>query len=99
LYSYLPDGRHCHQPCETPRANRTEVCVGVSSAFEHESEHLNPSMVRGVRKMDICGCVSTERTLPTAAFEPDELLWPRVVRRAFDVTATHEHRSWSRTKK
>jgi hypothetical protein len=28
---------------------------------------------------------------PTAAFDPEELTWPRIVRRAFsDVTATHE---------
>ncbi len=57
-------------------------------------EHLNPTFVRTVRKMfqmmrirfdpepDVC---------PTAAFEPDELTWPRVVRRAFsDPRVPHE---------
>ena len=55
---------------------------------------LNPDLVRTVRKVfqmvrlrfdpepDVC---------PTAAFEPDELQWPRVVRRAFsDPRAPHE---------
>jgi hypothetical protein len=57
-------------------------------------EHLNPTMVRTMRKVfqmmrlrfdpepDVC---------PTAAFEPDELAWPRVVRRAFsDPRVPHE---------
>jgi hypothetical protein len=57
-------------------------------------EHLNPTFVRTVRRVlgwmrlrfepepDVC---------PTAAFEPEELAWPRIIRRAFsDVTATHE---------
>lgn len=57
-------------------------------------EHLNPTIIRTLRKVlgwvrlrfepepDVC---------PTAAFEPEELQWPRVVRRAFsDVTASHE---------
>jgi hypothetical protein len=57
-------------------------------------EHLNPTMVRAARRVfqllrlrfdpepDVC---------PTAAFEPDELQWPRVVRRAFsDPRVPHE---------
>jgi hypothetical protein len=57
-------------------------------------EHLNPTFVRAIRKMfqmmrvrfdpepDVC---------PTAAFEPDELTWPRLVRRAFsDPRVPHE---------
>jgi hypothetical protein len=57
-------------------------------------EHLNPSLVRFIRaalslvkvrfdpEPDVC---------PTAAFEPDELAWPRVVRRAFsDPRVPHE---------
>jgi ferredoxin len=57
-------------------------------------ERMNPVFVRMVRKFlqiarlrfdpepDIC---------PTSAFEPEELQWPRVVRRAFsDPRATHE---------
>jgi hypothetical protein len=57
-------------------------------------EHLNPTMVRTMRRVfqffrlrfdpepDVC---------PTAAFEPEELAWPRVVRRAFsDPRVPHE---------
>lgn len=57
-------------------------------------ETLNPTMVRLLRRVlgvfrlrfdpepDVC---------PTTAIVPDELEWPRTVRRAFsDVTATHE---------
>src|SRR6195952_2209613 len=74
--------------------NRDE-CVECYSCFNGLSqEHLNPTMVRTVRKIfsmmrvrfdpepDVC---------PTAAFEPDELAWPRVVRRAFsDPRVPHE---------
>jgi len=72
-----------------------DECVECYQCYRGMSqEHLNPTLVRGVRKLlgwmrlrfdpepDVC---------PTAAFEPEELEWPRVVRRAFsDVTATHE---------
>jgi len=57
-------------------------------------EHLPPTLVRGVRKVfaalrirfdpepDVC---------PTAAFAPEELVWPRMVRRAFsDPRVPHE---------
>lgn len=74
--------------------NRDE-CVECYSCYNGLSqEHLNPSFVRFVRKTfqalrirfdpepDVC---------PTAAFEPDELTWPRVVRRAFsDPRVPHE---------
>ena len=74
--------------------NRDE-CVECYSCFHGLSqEHLNPTMVRTLRKVfqimrlrfdpepDVC---------PTAAFEPDELTWPRVVRRAFsDPRVPHE---------
>jgi ferredoxin len=70
-------------------------CVECYSCFNGMSqEHLNPTMVRAMRKVfqmmrlrfdpepDVC---------PTAAFEPDELVWPRVVRRAFsDPRVPHE---------
>jgi len=70
-------------------------CVECYSCFNGMSqEHLNPTMVRTMRKVfqmmrlrfdpepDVC---------PTAAFEPDELSWPRVVRRAFsDPRVPHE---------
>ncbi len=74
--------------------NRDE-CVECYACFNGLSqEHLNPTLVRGMRKLlslfrirfdpepDVC---------PTAAFEPDPLVWPRNVRRAFsDPTVPHE---------
>lgn len=74
--------------------NRDE-CVECYACFNGLSqEHLNPTAVRTMRKVfqmmrlrfdpepDVC---------PTAAFEPDELSWPRVVRRAFsDPRVPHE---------
>jgi ferredoxin len=74
--------------------NRDE-CVECYACFNGLSqEHLNPVFVRTVRKVfqtlrlrfdpepDVC---------PTAAFEPDELAWPRIVRRAFsDPRVPHE---------
>ncbi len=74
--------------------NRDE-CVECYACFNGLSqEHLPPAVVRTFRKLlskarlrfepepDVC---------PTAAFEPDELAWPRVVRRAFsDPRVPHE---------
>ncbi|HUQ93099.1 MAG TPA: 4Fe-4S binding protein [Bryobacteraceae bacterium] len=74
--------------------NRNE-CVECYACYNGLSqEHLNPVLVRSMRKVfqmmrlrfdpepDVC---------PTAAFEPDELAWPRVVRRAFsDPRVPHE---------
>ncbi len=74
--------------------NRDE-CVECYACFNGLSqEHLNPVFVRAVRKVfqtlrlrfdpepDVC---------PTAAFEPEELAWPRMVRRAFsDPRVPHE---------
>jgi hypothetical protein len=58
------------------------------------TEHLNPTLVRAIRKVlgwfrvrfdpepDVC---------PTAAIEPQDLAWPRIVRRAFsDPLVPHE---------
>jgi hypothetical protein len=72
-----------------------DECVECYACFNGLSqEHLNPTLVRTMRKVfqflrlrfdpepDIC---------PTAAFEPEELVWPRVVRRAFsDPRVPHE---------
>jgi ferredoxin len=72
-----------------------QECVECYACYNGMSqEHLNPTLVRGMRKIfqmmrlrfdpepDVC---------PTAAFEPDELTWPRVVRRAFsDPRVPHE---------
>ncbi len=73
----------------------TEECVECYTCFRGMSmERLNPVVVRTIRRVlhvfrlrfdpepDVC---------PTSAIVPDELEWPRVVRRAFsDVTASHE---------
>ncbi len=82
-----------------PVTNRSTInrdeCVECYSCFNGLSkEHLNPTIVRGVRSFfklfrlrfdpepDVC---------PTNAFEPDELAWPRSIRRAFsDPTVPHE---------
>lgn len=72
-----------------------DECVECYACFNGLSqEHLNPTLVRLVRRVlqavrvrfdpepDVC---------PTAAFEPEELVWPRVVRRAFsDPRVPHE---------
>jgi ferredoxin len=72
-----------------------DECVECYACFNGLSqEHLNPVMVRTIRKIfnlarlrfdpepDVC---------PTAAFAPEELVWPRVVRRAFsDPRVPHE---------
>src|SRR5678810_940834 len=72
-----------------------DECVECYTCFNGLSqEHLNPTLVRAGRKLlaamrirfdpepDVC---------PTAAFAPDELAWPRVVRRAFsDPRVPHE---------
>jgi len=74
---------------------KRDECVECYACYNGLSqEHLNPTMVRTMRKAlkmlrirfdpepDVC---------PTAAFEPDELTWPRVVRRAFsDPRVPHE---------
>ena len=82
-----------------PVMNRATIdrdeCVECYACFNGLSqEHLPPGLVRGIRQVlkvlrvrfdpepDVC---------PTAAFEPDELSWPRVVRRAFsDPSVPHE---------
>src|SRR5579863_5632880 len=70
-------------------------CVECYACFNGLSqEHLNPTLVRTLRKLfqlvrlrfdpepDVC---------PTAAFAPEDLQWPRVVRRAFsDPRVPHE---------
>jgi len=72
-----------------------DECVECYACYNGLSkENLNPTMVRTMRKVfqlmrlrfdpepDVC---------PTNAFEPDELVWPRVVRRAFsDPRVPHE---------
>jgi ferredoxin len=74
--------------------NRDE-CVECYTCFNGLSqEHLPPTLVRGVRRMFAALRIRFEPepdVCPTAAFEPDELAWPRVVRRAFsDPRVPHE---------
>jgi ferredoxin len=82
-----------------PKAERATVdqdeCVECFACYRGMSkEHLNPTMVRAIRKAakffrfrfdpepDIC---------PTDAIAPQELAWPRIVRRAFsDPQVPHE---------
>jgi hypothetical protein len=79
---------------ERATVNRDE-CVECYACYNGLSqEHLNPTLVRTIRKLfrmmrvrfdpepDVC---------PTAAFTPEDLTWPRVVRRAFsDPRVPHE---------
>lgn len=72
-----------------------DECVECYTCYNGMSqEHLNPTFVRTLRRLfgffrlrfdpepDVC---------PTAAFEPEELTWPRIVRRAFsDPRVPHE---------
>ncbi len=72
-----------------------DECVECYSCFRGMSmEKLNPILVRSIRRLlkvfrlrfdpepDVC---------PTSAITPDELSWPRIVRRAFsDPIVTHE---------
>jgi hypothetical protein len=72
-----------------------DECVECYTCYNGMSqEHLNPTLVRALRRLlswfrlrfdpepDVC---------PTAAFEPEELTWPRIVRRAFsDPRVPHE---------
>ncbi len=74
--------------------NRNE-CVECYACFNGLSqEHLNPTFVRTVRKLFQMARVRFDPepdVCPTAAFEPDKLEWPRVVRRAFsDPRVPHE---------
>ena len=82
-----------------PVSNRARVnaeeCVECFTCYRGMSkEHLNPTLVRAIRKTakffrfrfdpepDIC---------PTDAIVPEELSWPRLVRRAFsDPQVPHE---------
>ncbi|MBN8729006.1 MAG: 4Fe-4S binding protein [Acidobacteria bacterium] len=82
-----------------PLTNRSTIdrdeCVECFSCYNGLSqEHLNPTLVRTLRgflklfrirfdpEPDVC---------PTAAFQPEDLTWPRVVRRAFsDPRVPHE---------
>ncbi len=90
-----PMGAIAIDPILKRAAVNQNECVECYSCFNGLSqEHLNPTFVRAVRKVfqtlrlrfdpepDVC---------PTAAFQPDDLTWPRTVRRAFsDPRVPHE---------
>ncbi|HSF19963.1 MAG TPA: 4Fe-4S dicluster domain-containing protein [Vicinamibacteria bacterium] len=72
-----------------------ERCVECFTCYRGLStEHLNPTLVRTIRT--VLGWVRVRfdpepDVCPTAAVEPQELSWPRVVRRAFsDPLVPHE---------
>lgn len=72
-----------------------DECVECYTCFNGLSqEHLPPTIVRAVRRTFAALRIRFEPepdVCPTAAFEPDELTWPRVVRRAFsDPRVPHE---------
>ena len=72
-----------------------DECVECYTCFNGLSqEHLQPTLVRTVRRVFAALRIRFEPepdVCPTAAFEPDELAWPRVVRRAFsDPRVPHE---------
>jgi ferredoxin len=74
--------------------DRNECVECYACFYGLSTEHLNPTFVRFARKLFQMGRLRFDPEpdiCPTAAFEPDNLQWPRVVRRAFsDPRATHE---------
>jgi ferredoxin len=74
--------------------NRDECVECYACYYGLSTENLNPPFVRLVRKIFQLGRLRFDPepdVCPTAAFEPDDLQWPRVIRRAFsDPRATHE---------
>jgi ferredoxin len=93
--SVCPMGAISIDPLKNRAAVHADECVECYTCFRGMSmEKLNPTFVRVVRQVlkafrlrfdpepDVC---------PTSAITPDELSWPRVVRRAFsDPIVTHE---------
>jgi ferredoxin len=90
-----PMGAISIDPIQNRAGVNADECVECYTCFRGMSmEKLNPTLVRGLRGVlklfrlrfdpepDVC---------PTSAIVPDELSWPRVVRRAFsDPIVTHE---------
>jgi hypothetical protein len=82
-------------PAQSLAFVNSDECVECYTCYRGMSmEKLNPTVIRGIRRLlktlrlrfdpepDVC---------PTSAITPDELSWPRVVRRAFsDPVVTHE---------
>jgi len=90
-----PMGAIYIDPADHRATINADECVECYACYRGMStEHLNPYLVRGIRKFlgffrlrfepepDVC---------PTSAFVPEELSWPRIVRRAFsDPQVPHE---------
>jgi ferredoxin len=90
-----PMGAISIDPVKNRAGVNADECVECYTCFRGMSmEKLNPTLVRTIRRVlklfrlrfdpepDVC---------PTSAIVPDELSWPRVVRRAFsDPIVTHE---------
>jgi ferredoxin len=90
-----PMGAISIDPIKNRAVVNAQECVECYTCYRGMSmEKLNPTLVRGIRRIlkafrlrfdpepDVC---------PTSAITPDELSWPRVVRRAFsDPIVTHE---------
>src|ERR1051326_3538197 len=90
-----PMGAISIDPVKNRASVNADECVECYTCFRGMSmEKLNPTFVRSLRRLlklfrlrfdpepDVC---------PTSAITPDELAWPRIVRRAFsDPVVTHE---------
>lgn len=90
-----PMGAIYIDPSTRRAAINSAECVECYACYNGLSqEHLNPTFIRTLRRLfhlarlrfdpepDVC---------PTSAFEPEELQWPRIVRRAFsDPRVPHE---------
>src|ERR1041384_7040280 len=74
--------------------NRDECVECYACYYGLSTERLNPVLVRTIRKLFQIARLRFNpepHICPTSAFEPENLQWPRVVRRAFsDPRATHE---------
>ena len=85
---------YIHPEIKRATIDRNECVECYACYYGLSTEHLNPTFVRTVRKIFQLGRVRFDPepdVCPTSAFEPDDLAWPRVVRRAFsDPRATHE---------
>lgn len=72
-----------------------DECVECYACYNGMSkEHLNPTLIRAIRglfKMMRLRFEPEPDVCPTSALEPEELAWPRAVRRAFsDPRVPHE---------
>lgn len=90
-----PMGAISIDPAQNRAVVNSDECVECYTCYRGMSmEKLNPTLIRGIRRLlktfrlrfdpepDVC---------PTSAITPDELAWPRVVRRAFsDPVVSHE---------